>query len=448
MRTVSTIHDILYNDKLFYFVWKANPIRVGSDRNLFFSPNGVQFTLGNGFSEYEHTHPPPIGSVVTFQYQEVTNNGVPRFPSFVRVREDVTWDEVINNYNDDSKAKHIKRSAADCNKVSLKKLDYFGANRILQAPILFSRIKAINVEDILSITPKSKKSPATSPTKKNDTSANKSNGAANIGSKGNTGLVPCKYGAGCYQKNPAHFKQYSHPHINNNNVNNNEDNEDEKADLDQDVKGHDNLSEDDEVVNSKKEDKMEVEEDGNDNNKDNDEEDKMDQDDEESDLPPPCKYGANCYRKNPEHLKEFSHPPKPGTQTAPKTATATLPKKATSTAPAKSAAQPVKKSTIQANNSDDENNTSDHEQDKKSSAAKVPQKKSQPTATKPVPVSLKPATIADEKKKPTANNNKNNNTTVSTKVAPKSNFNSTTSASGSSDGGKSKHLNLSNTYTS
>ena len=24
---------------------------------------------------------------------------------------------------------------------------------------------------------------------------------------------------------------------------------------------------------------------------------------------PPCPYGANCYRKNPEHFKEYSHPP-------------------------------------------------------------------------------------------------------------------------------------------
>ena len=23
---------------------------------------------------------------------------------------------------------------------------------------------------------------------------------------------------------------------------------------------------------------------------------------------PPCKYGASCYRKNPDHFKEFSHP--------------------------------------------------------------------------------------------------------------------------------------------
>ncbi len=26
----------------------------------------------------------------------------------------------------------------------------------------------------------------------------------------------------------------------------------------------------------------------------------------------PCKYGAKCYRKNPDHLKQFSHPPKDG----------------------------------------------------------------------------------------------------------------------------------------
>lgn len=25
-------------------------------------------------------------------------------------------------------------------------------------------------------------------------------------------------------------------------------------------------------------------------------------------LPPPCKYGSKCYRKNPEHFKHYSHP--------------------------------------------------------------------------------------------------------------------------------------------
>ena len=25
-------------------------------------------------------------------------------------------------------------------------------------------------------------------------------------------------------------------------------------------------------------------------------------------VKPPCKYGATCYRKNEQHLKDFSHP--------------------------------------------------------------------------------------------------------------------------------------------
>jgi DNA ligase-1 len=50
--------------------------------------NGIQFSLGTGFSDKERENPPPVGSIVTFRYQELSNTGVPRFPSFIRVRED------------------------------------------------------------------------------------------------------------------------------------------------------------------------------------------------------------------------------------------------------------------------------------------------------------------------------------------------------------------------
>ena len=50
--------------------------------------DGTQFSIGTGFSDAERGSPPPIGSVVTFRYQELTDGGVPRFPSFVRVRTD------------------------------------------------------------------------------------------------------------------------------------------------------------------------------------------------------------------------------------------------------------------------------------------------------------------------------------------------------------------------
>ena len=48
--------------------------------------NGVRFNLGTGLSDAERTTPPPIGSLVTFRYQELSTDGVPRFPSFVAIR--------------------------------------------------------------------------------------------------------------------------------------------------------------------------------------------------------------------------------------------------------------------------------------------------------------------------------------------------------------------------
>ncbi len=51
--------------------------------------NGTKFSVGTGFSDYERENPPPIGSIVTFRYQELTDAGVPRFPSYLRRRDDV-----------------------------------------------------------------------------------------------------------------------------------------------------------------------------------------------------------------------------------------------------------------------------------------------------------------------------------------------------------------------
>ena len=48
---------------------------------------GVQFKIGTGFSDAERRNPPPIGSQITYRYRSVTSKGVPRFASFMRVRE-------------------------------------------------------------------------------------------------------------------------------------------------------------------------------------------------------------------------------------------------------------------------------------------------------------------------------------------------------------------------
>jgi DNA ligase-1 len=52
-------------------------------------PNGTDFAIGTGFSDRERENPPPIGAAVTFRYQELSDAGVPRFPSWVGVRHDV-----------------------------------------------------------------------------------------------------------------------------------------------------------------------------------------------------------------------------------------------------------------------------------------------------------------------------------------------------------------------
>jgi DNA ligase-1 len=51
-------------------------------------PDGTDFAIGTGFSDRERENPPAIGATVTFRYQELSEAGVPRFPSWVGVRLD------------------------------------------------------------------------------------------------------------------------------------------------------------------------------------------------------------------------------------------------------------------------------------------------------------------------------------------------------------------------
>src|SRR5690242_19458383 len=54
-------------------------------------PNGTRFNVGTGFSDAERENPPEIGAIVTYRYQELSNGGVPRFPTFVGVRHDARF---------------------------------------------------------------------------------------------------------------------------------------------------------------------------------------------------------------------------------------------------------------------------------------------------------------------------------------------------------------------
>ena len=50
--------------------------------------DGREFRLGTGFSAAQRRHPPAIGSVVSYRFRELTAQGMPRFASFLRRREE------------------------------------------------------------------------------------------------------------------------------------------------------------------------------------------------------------------------------------------------------------------------------------------------------------------------------------------------------------------------
>jgi DNA ligase 1 len=51
------------------------------------TPEGLEFHIGTGFSDAERASPPAPGTVVTYTHRGHTDSGVPRFASFLRVRE-------------------------------------------------------------------------------------------------------------------------------------------------------------------------------------------------------------------------------------------------------------------------------------------------------------------------------------------------------------------------
>ncbi len=53
--------------------------------------DGTRFNVGTGFSDREREHPPAVGAIITFRYQELSEGGVPRFPTYVGERVDAKF---------------------------------------------------------------------------------------------------------------------------------------------------------------------------------------------------------------------------------------------------------------------------------------------------------------------------------------------------------------------
>lgn len=49
---------------------------------------GKIFFIGTGLKDEERQHPPPLKSRITFRHQGFTKNGIPRFPVYLRIRDE------------------------------------------------------------------------------------------------------------------------------------------------------------------------------------------------------------------------------------------------------------------------------------------------------------------------------------------------------------------------
>lgn len=50
-------------------------------------PDGRRLRIGSGFSDAQRADPPPVGATVTYRYRGFSATGLPRFATFLRVRE-------------------------------------------------------------------------------------------------------------------------------------------------------------------------------------------------------------------------------------------------------------------------------------------------------------------------------------------------------------------------
>jgi DNA ligase len=63
------------------YTGKLGALRVRTD-------DGREFSIGSGFTDAERESPPPVGTVITYRFRGLTAEGLPRFPSFLRIRRD------------------------------------------------------------------------------------------------------------------------------------------------------------------------------------------------------------------------------------------------------------------------------------------------------------------------------------------------------------------------
>ena len=290
------------------------------------TPDKRVFHVGGGFTDKQREHPPKIGSVITYKYFELSAKLIPRFPIFIGVRLDIDWNDYCKNYKIPTKKKPaaLRRSHT----------------------ILFS-----DVPNLAGATPIAASSGASSllvqePPKPSKPEAKKPAEKK----KSDDEKPPCKYGAQCYRTNPEHLAKYSHPKpepakkvdisklpagtivLGNGTVYIPTDDKvapptlavtDVPATISDPQLSPMAVYEDDDAVDVACADPEADEEEEQEEESSSQPDAKRPRKEQEMvDGKPVCKYGEKCFRKNPEHLAKYYHPPRPS---APAAAAAAVP---------------------------------------------------------------------------------------------------------------------------
>ena len=72
-------------------------------RHLFNRPNGVTFVASAGTSEFSKNWKPEQGDIVSFKHRGyLLDAAKPKHPVLYRLRPDVTWEEVVKDWDDSS----------------------------------------------------------------------------------------------------------------------------------------------------------------------------------------------------------------------------------------------------------------------------------------------------------------------------------------------------------
>ncbi|KAF9353935.1 hypothetical protein BGX26_008294 [Mortierella sp. AD094] len=213
------------------------------------TPDGRCFSVGSGFTDAQRNRPPKVGTVITYKFQELSNKLNPRFPTFVGERIDIKWADYCKSYKPPT-----LKAATPAKVVSLLK----------QRSLIFQDGDDAGAGD---------SSTADLP---NDEDNNQSD-QDEQGSESDTGSV---YSATSSSNSRASSKSTvaSTP-----------------------------SSSSSTTLNRKR---VRGQSPQNKTNSGGDDDDDTDANGNSSSKLEPCRYGASCYRKNPDHLKKFSHPNK------------------------------------------------------------------------------------------------------------------------------------------